>query len=118
MASKIEQQAAPEWLIPWRCIEGFDASSLERELHRELALGHPLFGRCDGAKALAVRQDCDDVLFELRDPLQFAVVHLTYIKTPPDSPPCPDTEMFESMGDFIERRMKADHDDFTTEFSW
>jgi hypothetical protein len=44
-------------------------------------------------------------------------VHLTYTKTPPDRPPWPETEVFEDPTSF-ERRMKADHDDFTTEFSW
>ena len=116
--SKIQQHVVSEWLVPWGLVESSDASQLVRELHRELAPGHPLFGRSDGARALAVRQDCDDVLFEFQDPRQFAVVHLTYIKTPPDRPPWPETEMFEDMAGFVERRMKADHDDFTTEFSW
>ena len=107
-----------DWLVPWRAVVDSDASQLERELHRELAPGHPLFGRTTGASALAVRQDCDDVLFELRDPTQFAVVHLTYIKTPPDKLPWPETEMFGDMSSFIERRMKPDHEDFTTEVSW
>ena len=49
--------------------------------------------------------------------LQLTVVHLTYTRTPPDRPPYPDTEMFESMARFVER-MKSDHEDFTTEVSW
>ena len=116
--SKIEPPIALEWLVPWRPVANSNAPALERELHRELAPGHPLFGRIDGAKALAVRQDCDDVLFELRDPPQYAVVHLTYVATPPDTPPWPKSEMFADMGSFVERRMNVDHDDFTTEFSW
>jgi hypothetical protein len=112
MTSKIERQDAAEWLVPWRPIERSAAAALERELRRELAPGHPLFGRSDGAKALASRQDCDDVLFELRDPPQFAVVHLTYTKAPPDKPPWPETEMFDDMKGFVERRMRADNDDF------
>jgi hypothetical protein len=115
--SSSERQIATDWLVPWRPVVGSDASKLEGELHRELARGHPLYGRTHGARALAVRQDCDDVLFELRNPSQFAVVHLTYVKTPPDRPPWPDTEIFEDFGSFV-AQMKEDHDDFTTEFSW
>jgi hypothetical protein len=116
--TKLEQDVAVQWLVPWRPVVHSDASHLERELRRELAPGHPLFGRNDGATALAVRQDCDDVLFELRDPTRFAVVHLTYTTAPPDTPPWPETEVFEDMESFVQRRMKADHDDFTAEFSW
>jgi hypothetical protein len=116
MKSNIEQNAEFEWLIPWRPAKNSDGAALERELHRELALGHPLFGRTEGAKALAARQDCDDVLFQLSGPPQFGVAHLTHVKTPPDKPPWPQTEIFEDMSGFVEGRMKADHDDFATEF--
>jgi len=45
-------------------------------------------------------------------------VHLTYTRLPPDRPPWPQTEIFEDPASFVERRMKSDHEDFTTEFSW
>ncbi len=116
--SNSDRETSVDWLIPWKPVAQSDAPKLERELQRELAPGHALYGSCRGARAVAVRQDCDDVLFELQGSTQFAVVHLTWTKTPPDRVPWPETEVFEDMSSFIERRMKEDHEDFTTEISW
>ena len=44
-------------VCPW------EREHTERELARELTRGHPLFGVA--VRALARRQDCDDVLFAL-----------------------------------------------------
>jgi hypothetical protein len=93
-----------DWLEPW----SFSVSGLEQELARELSPGHPLYR----VKALAIgrRKDNDDVLFFLPDhdpPL--AVVHLTWRHE--DNPEWPQTELFKSIPDFVDRRMKTDFDD-------
>ena len=78
----------------WWDLRGNDAEvdrlrgSLERELQREIAPGHPLYGR--SAKAVARCHRCDDALFDLEDG-QFAQVHLSYPKQAPDRPPYPKT---------------------------
>ncbi len=65
-------------------------------------------------RAIAVRQDCDDVLFiSVDDPRVVAVVHLTYANRPETDPRWPETTMFASIEDWVERGMKLDHDDFT-----
>ena len=99
-----------DWLEPWRALSEPEKPRLEIELSYELALGHVLFGR--RARALAVRVDCDDVLFELLAPPGLAVVHLSYAERP-DRPPWPTTELFADAPDFIARRMKPDHADYT-----
>src|SRR5678815_2005737 len=64
-----------ELKAPWYTPE--DASDLERELAAELAPGHVL--AAVKVKAIARRQDQDDVLFQLLDgSARVAVVHLTY----------------------------------------
>lgn len=59
----------------WRDVSRSEAESLERELARELAQGHPLRGR--SWRAVARRGDSDDVAFEVT-PGGLCVVHLTY----------------------------------------
>jgi hypothetical protein len=61
-------------------------------------------------RAVARRQDCDDVLFVSADePKVVAVVHLTYAKRPESDPRWPTTTFFDSMEDWLERGMKQDH---------
>jgi hypothetical protein len=101
-----------EFLKPWLAI-GAEASRLEQELVAEVGPRHQLEGR--PMRAIAIRQDCDDVLFVSADePPLIAVVHLTYANRPESDPAWPQTTIFESMHDWIERGMKADHDDFFT----
>ena len=99
-------------LDPWGAVSEPRAAKLEEELGRELASGHVLFGR--RAKAVAVRCDCDDVLFELRDPPQLAVVHLGW-GVHHELPPWPRTELYSDLADFVERSMKPDHLDYIDE---
>lgn len=101
-----------EWLEPWQAVSESEATQLETELRRELAPGHAIFGR--RATAVGARRDCDDVLFELLDPAQLAVVHLSYA-THPDRPPWPSTELYSDFADFGERAMRPDHLDYTDE---
>lgn len=59
----------------WHPVSGDDARSLERELARELPVGHALKGQ--DTRAVARRLECDDVAFQLGDG-RLCVVHLTY----------------------------------------
>jgi hypothetical protein len=102
---------AIEFLQPWMPA-GPNAHRVEEELASELGPGHPLKGRA--MRAMAVRQDCDDVLFvSVDDPTLVAVVHLTYANRPESDPRWPETTVFASIEDWVERGMGQDHDDFT-----
>jgi hypothetical protein len=101
-----------EFLKPWFAV-GARATELAKELASELGPQHRLKGR--DMRAVAMRQDCDDVLFVSADQAQLvAVVHLTYANRPEPDPRWPETTVFASMEDWIERGMKADHDAFFT----
>jgi hypothetical protein len=102
------------WLEPWYSIadQRDQADGMARELQRELALGHPLFGV--PVEAVGRRCDCDDVVFRLLDGSgRFAVVHLTWIHSPPDRPPYPWTTIFESCDKWIAECMLSDHKQYT-----
>ena len=64
---------------------------LERELVREVAPGHVLYGVA--AQAVGACQHCDDVVFALAGG-RYAVVHLSYPQTGFDRPPWPDAELY------------------------
>jgi hypothetical protein len=102
----------PELKVPWLSIDSDRGAKLTSELEREVGEGHVLFGK--KVSALAVRQDCDDVLFEiLGDRGACAVVHLTWsMKTEP-TPKFPWTEVFPSIQEWNSLRMIPDHEDFT-----
>jgi hypothetical protein len=101
-----------EFLKPWLPV-GAAATQLERELHAELGPRHSLKGR--DLRAVGIRQDCDDVLFVSADePHTVVVVHLTYANRPEQDPLYPETTFFDSIEDWIDRGMKADHDDSFT----
>jgi hypothetical protein len=93
-----------DWLDPWRPT----APGLEAELARELGPGHVLAGR----RAIAVgrRVDNDDVLFLLPDgPALLAVVHLTWSGQREQRAEWPHAELYRSIDEFTERRMRPDH---------
>lgn len=76
-----------EWLEPWHPVaeNPVQVAGIERELARELAAEHPLFGL--PMRALARRQDCDDVLFAVEDGSgRVAVVHLPSARHPKPAP--------------------------------
>jgi hypothetical protein len=101
-----------EWLEPWYSIadEPEQTEGLVRELRRELSSGHVLFGL--PMRAIARRQDCDDVLFSIEDGTgRAAVVHLTWTRSPPESPPWPGSAVYDSLDQWIVLGMQADHDD-------
>lgn len=100
------------WLIPWHPVEdGSPDDGIARELYSELSQKHVLYGI--PARAIGVRQDCDDTLFELLDGSgRLAVVHLTFAQHPESDPLWPDTHLFGSWEDFRLNCMKPDHELF------
>ena len=98
-------------LEPWESVPD-DGSALVAELHRELRTDHVLYGI--EAEAVAMRCDCDDVLFRIDGRLeQYAVVHLTWSgKTDPNKG-WPSTDLFRDAEDWRVRCMVPDHEDYT-----
>lgn len=97
-----------EMLEPWHHVSDEQARRCEVELRRELSGNHVLVGK--EFRAVAKRQDRDDVLFEVVD-VGFVVVHLTWSRE--TGPSWPNTEVYASLTDWIERRMKPDHEEFS-----
>jgi hypothetical protein len=98
--------------MPWHPVsDSGQVAGMERELNRELSVGHPLFGL--PVKTLARRQDCDDVLFALQDGSgRVAVVHLTWTQSPPERQPWPGTTLFPSFETWVAEGMHSDAEDF------
>jgi hypothetical protein len=63
-------------------------------------------------RAVAVRRDADDVLFEVAG-LGYAVVHLTWSGHSESSASFPWTRVFESFDDWQERGMNPDHREYS-----
>jgi hypothetical protein len=100
IAAELRQIA---WLSPWEPTNVDFAAELAREVGRD----HALYGK--RAIAVARRVDQDDVLFLLPDgPAPLAVVHLTYAGRE-RSPEWPSTQLYQSLEDWMERRMRTDH---------
>ena len=100
-------------LIPWHPIAPEQGVALECELARELGPAHAIQGRT--AKAIAVRQDCDDVLFELDEGKSgYAVVHLTWIMKMETTPNYPSTELFPSLEAWRAQCMVPDAEDWNS----
>lgn len=101
------------WLVPWRPFpDGTPDDGWVQELRSELCDAHVLFGI--PVRAIATRQDCDDVLFELLDGSgRFAVVHLTYAQHPEPGPRWPQTTLFKNWEHFERDGMRADHADWS-----
>jgi len=98
------------FLEPWEeAADDAQRRHFETELQSELAEGHVLFGR--QVTMLAQRVDRDDVLFEIDGGPRVAVVHLTY--SAETSPRYPMTKLYESLGEFMLLRMRADHEDYS-----
>jgi len=98
-----------QWRVPWWPVPEEHNAGTIAELHREMSVGHILFGR--SVQTVGRRQDCDDVLFYLGESTpQFAVVHLTYAKE--TRPEWPETKLFDTLEDWIEQCMIPDAGDF------
>ena len=99
-----------QFRAPWRSIS---EPRLHEELYRELSPQHQLFGV--EARAVAVRQDNDDVLFELsrkNAPVRFAVVHLTWSDHSDQFSTFPGTHLYVTFSDWVTNRMIPDADDW------
>ena len=109
---KIKNTALPfELLEPWGELPD-DGSRLVAELHRELRTDHILYGV--EAKAIAMRCDCDDVLFRIEGrPDQLAVVHLTWSGTVDPNKGWPSTDLFADIESWRTKCMIPDHEDYT-----
>jgi putative acetyltransferase len=90
-----------EWPEPWQPIsDEAIASSLLAELLKEVGQAHCLFQQA--MKAVARREDDDDVLFLTSDPARpLAVVHLTWRGSPEPEPSCPGTTFFTDWKDWV-----------------
>jgi hypothetical protein len=100
------------FLRPWVPVREH-ADNLVVELQREILQSHPLYGK--NLRAIAQRTDCDDVLFDVdSDDFAYAVVHLTWTGEPEKASCWPDTQVFVSWPDWIEKRMKPDNTNATT----
>jgi hypothetical protein len=99
------------WLEPWSEIEDPKICwDIERELYREIGKGHSLF--MQPMRAIGRSQDKDNFLFEFGLSSRLAVVHLTYSWIS-KRPPYPITYLYNDITEFVEKRMKPDHDAFT-----
>lgn len=98
-----------EFIEPWEALsDSSQKTNLERELRRETSRGHQ---HCNvEVSALACRVDRGDALFRLKDGALVAVVHLTHQRE--RSAEWPITELFQSIREFQNFRMKLDHDEY------
>lgn len=93
-----------EFLLPWQQSLS-NADAFEQELYRELRADHPLFGQV--VEAIAVRVDCDDVLFKLQDDT-YAAVHLTWSGKTEKSANVPYTRLYDHWTEVYEKVIFAD----------
>lgn len=99
----------PELKKPWEPIPATRAANAVAELERELGPAHPLHGR--RVRAVAIRCDCDDVLFLLVDEEPAcAVAHLTFAGKE-QNPLWPETRLFESLEAWARDCMMPDHEE-------
>ena len=70
---------------------------------------HVLYGK--ELRTLARRQDNDDVLFMVNGET-FAVVHLTWVTSPPIDRQWPITDLYKTWDDVYMNRILADKQDF------
>lgn len=95
------------WLPPWEGMPPIGHGNHEAELAREVGPTHPLYEA--KVRAVGVRGDNDDVLFELDGGRGgYAVVHLTW-SGQKEGTPFPMTEFFETLHDWLEQGMKRDN---------
>jgi len=101
----------PEWRDPWVPVSKDHAPLLKGELSRELPAGHALYGH--HARAIARRLDRDDVLFLLDGGPCVAVVHLTYLSQPEQTPEWPWARVFANLEEWVQLCMLRDHAEYT-----
>ena len=95
-----------EWLAPWMPAVGAEGEDLRRQLEREVARGHELYGV---PVELLARGDGDDCLFRLLDGSdRVAVVHLVWQGR--QSPPWPATVLYADMNTWRLECMRPEHE--------
>lgn len=116
----IAELQAVEWLEPWWCLCLGDCTCDSRfgeELRKELGKGHVLYPHRRSAKAVAKRDDRDDVLFWLpKADKPFAMVHLTWTHHVEIDSMTPNTSLFDSLMDFVERELNPTHREWLDSF--
>lgn len=90
-----------QWPKLWEEITANTQQALEAELRHEARLGHPLYDV--SVKAMARRQDCDDVLFAVLGSPSVVVVHLSYSQRA--GALWPHTQFFGSLVEWKENTM-------------
>ena len=109
----VAELRAVQWLEPWWCFCLGDSTigwKLDEELRAELGKAHKLFPHRRVARAIAKRDDRDDVLFWLpKADKPFAVVHLTWAQHLEADPMWPKSSLFNSLMDFVERELIPTH---------
>lgn len=105
--SRMPENNRVAWLEPWVPA----MAGMEKELEKEVGEGHVLYGtRC---VPVARRIDQDDVLFQVDGREDFyAVVRLTWSGMRESDSAFPRTEAFRSIGEWVEKKMKPDHNVF------
>ena len=96
-----------KFLPPW--IEIDSKGSLEKELQKEVLESHPLFGQ--KVKAIAKREDNDDVLFQLENE-KIAMVHLTWRSSKELSSKYPRSIIYEHWSKVFEEQIVKDNQEF------
>jgi hypothetical protein len=102
--------AGTSLLSPWESIRESNeaANNLHKELQRELAPDHALYGK--RVEAIARRIDNDDVLFKmLDDSNQYVVVHLTWTGDKENNIEFPWATFFPNFETWIIECMEKDH---------
>ncbi|MDQ3439807.1 MAG: hypothetical protein M3478_05600 [Planctomycetota bacterium] len=105
------------WLEPWHPVERvLGVPGLELELQREVGAGHRLYHLAGDCTPVARRFDTDDVLFAVVDPdgpvLLWAEIHLTWRASRESDPQFPWVVAYDSIHEWAEGSMKADHADW------
>lgn len=104
-----DELSAP-WAAPWHVVLN-ESEKLVQEFKRECPFGHCL--KNVDVSVLAMRQDCDDVLFRLDDSSgRYAVVHLTGQLE--SDPKWPWTVLFKDFSDFVANCLIPDIADFNS----
>jgi len=99
--------------LPWVRVSAEEKLRFESELIAERCLLHDLASV--DCYAIARRIDSEDVLFALSPHLcECAVVHLTFSGRVEMDPRCPAYELHATFDDWIQERMRADHNAYST----
>jgi len=100
------------WLEPWADTDQLDAryhESLRKQLEREVAPGHVMYGV---PTKLIARGNGDDALFQILDGSgRVAEVHLTW-SSKQERLPWPDTAIYANLEEWAQKRMRLEHEEW------